>query len=322
MATTMPGPPGPVRSPAAGPGGPGAAQRAQPFILPDFYLPYPPRLNPHLEGAHLHSGRYTEPETPPRRPPGAPMLSSETWILLRAGAACAILAIIVAVIIKDRGGEPEDVTIGFLGPSLAAIYLLVLAVSLATEWQTIGDAGQAVTSEASTIRELYWTAAGFTPPQRAFLQTHVRAYATTVVNHDWPQMRKGVLDDTSERMLSTINSYVLKINPKDAAATNAQLQASTLLGTLFTLHDERAVDAAARMPQGLIAGVIATSLVVASFPFACGIGTRRSVALAAVQAAMVGIGIVVVFQLNHVYSGPLAVSPAPIQATVQLISAH
>jgi hypothetical protein len=249
------------------------------------------------------------------------MLTSETWILLRAGAACAVLAVIVAVIIKDRGGEPEDVTIGFLGPSLAAIYLLVLAVALATEWQTIGDANQAATSEASAIRELYWSAAGFTPAQQAFLQKNVRAYATAVVNHDWPQMRRGELDDTSEQLLSTINSYVLKINPQDAAGTNAQLQASTLLGTLFSVHDQRAVDAAARLPQGLVAGVIGTSVVVAAFPFFCGIGaTRRSIALAAVQAAMVGIGIVVVFQLNHVYTGPLAVSPAPIQTTLQQIS--
>ncbi|HEY3953599.1 MAG TPA: hypothetical protein VGM53_09505 [Streptosporangiaceae bacterium] len=251
------------------------------------------------------------------------MLTPETWILLRAGAACALVAIVVAVIIKDRGGEPEDVTIGFLGPSLAAIYLLVLAVALATEWQTIGDANQAATSEASTIRELYWTAAGFTPSEQAFLQVHVRDYATAVVHHDWPQMRRGSLDDSSEEMLSTINHYVLKINPQDAAGTNAQLQASTLLGSLFNVRDQRAVDAAARLPQGLIAGVIATSLVVAAFPFACGIGaTRRSIALAGVQAALVGIGIVVVFQLNHVYSGPLAVSSAPIQTTLQQISIH
>jgi len=30
----------------------------QPFELPDFYLPYPARLNPHLEGARLHSKQW------------------------------------------------------------------------------------------------------------------------------------------------------------------------------------------------------------------------------------------------------------------------
>ena len=27
----------------------------QPFQLPDFYMPYPARLNPHLEAARVHS---------------------------------------------------------------------------------------------------------------------------------------------------------------------------------------------------------------------------------------------------------------------------
>lgn len=249
------------------------------------------------------------------------MLTSETWLLLRAGGACAVLAVIVATIIKDRGGEPEDVTIGFLGPSLAALYLLVLAVALATEWQTTGGANQAATSEASAIRELYWSADGFTPAQQASLQADVRNYAKTVINHDWPQMVRGTLDSKSEQQLIAMNNYVLKINPQDGAATNAQLQATTQLSTLFSVHDQRAVDAVARLPEGLIAGVVATSLVVGTFPFACGISaTKRSVVLAAVQAALVGIGVVVVFQLNHVYSGPLAVSPSAIQSVLQQLS--
>jgi hypothetical protein len=249
------------------------------------------------------------------------MLTSETWLLLRAGGACAMLAVIVATIIKDRGGEPEDVTIGFLGPSLAALYLLVLAVALATEWQTIGGANQAATAEASAVRELYWSADGLPPAQQASLQADVRAYARTVIYHDWPQMERGTLDDKSELQLIAMNNYVLRINPQDAAAINAQLQATTQIGTLFGARDQRASDATARLPGGLVAGVIVTSLVVAAFPFACGISaTKRSVVLAALQAALVGVGIVVVFQLNHVYSGPLAVSPAPIQSVLQQLS--
>jgi hypothetical protein len=249
------------------------------------------------------------------------MFSGETWVLLRAGAACAIVVIVVAVIIRDRGGEPEDVTVGFLGPSLAALYLLVLAVSLATEWQTIGGAGQSISSEASAVRELYWSAEGMPAAQGDYIRAHAREYATTVIDHDWPQMRHGTLDDTSEQQLISLNNYVLKINPPDGAAVNAQLQATSQLGTLFSEHDQRSGDATSRLPIGLIAAVIATSFVVVIFPFVCGISSApRSIGLVALQAALIGIGIVVVFQLNHVYSGPLAVSPAPMQSVLQQLS--
>jgi germacradienol/geosmin synthase len=79
MATTLPGPPGmparaePTRAlasqpapnavpPPAGTSGgvaggttPNRKTPAQPFQLPDFYTPYPARLNPHLAGAREHS---------------------------------------------------------------------------------------------------------------------------------------------------------------------------------------------------------------------------------------------------------------------------
>lgn len=249
------------------------------------------------------------------------MFGSETWVVLRTGVACALIAVVVARILADRGHEPEDVTIGFLGPSLAALYLLILAVSLASEWQTIGDAGQAATTEASAVRELYWSAAGLPPGQQSYLQEQVRAYATTVVRHDWPQMRRGTLDDKTEQMLIKLNNYVLRLSPQNQAATNAQLQATSQLGTLFSVRDQRGNDAQQRLPTGLIVGVIATSVVVAAFPFACGISSAKSsVALAATQAAMIGIGVVVVFQLNHAYSGPLAVSPGAMQSVLQQLT--
>jgi germacradienol/geosmin synthase len=35
-------------------------ERAQPFALPDFYLPYPARLNPNVEAARAHSRGWAE----------------------------------------------------------------------------------------------------------------------------------------------------------------------------------------------------------------------------------------------------------------------
>jgi hypothetical protein len=248
------------------------------------------------------------------------MLNSETWVLLLTGVVCAAIAIVAAVIIRDRGGEPEDVTVGFLGPSLAALYLLVLAVSLATEWQSIGDAGTSITSESSAVRQLYWSAEGLPAAQQAYIESHTRDYAETVINHDWPQMERGTLDNRSEQQLIALNKYVLRMDPTTQDASNAQLEATNQLSTLFSDRDQRDSYVTSRLPEGLLAAVLGTSVVVAVFPFLCGMSSaKRSTAIAAIQAAMVGVGIVVVFQLNHVYSGPLGVSPAPMQAVAQQI---
>jgi Protein of unknown function (DUF4239) len=237
--------------------------------------------------------------------------------LLGAAAACML-----GWALRRRKAEPEDVTLGFLGPSLAALYLLVLALAVAAEWGTISDAHQAATTEASAARQLYWSSAGLPATAAGPLSLEVRQYAATVVNHDWPLMRGGALDDQTLDMLGAMESTVLKVNPPNAAASAAQTDALNQLSTLAAVRAQREDDAGVRLPTGVLAAVIATSVVVALFPFAVGIRpTLPSIVLASTQAALVTIGAVAVFQLNHPYSGPLAVQPGPMAALSQQIGA-
>jgi hypothetical protein len=134
------------------------------------------------------------------------MLESEIWVMLVAAIAGIALAAVVVTIIRDRAGEPEDVTIGFLGPTLAAIYLLVLAFALVTEWQTNADARQSVVNEATALRSLQWSAAGLPASSAVTLRRQLDAYVSEVVNDDWPQMREGHLSDGSARMIAAMYS--------------------------------------------------------------------------------------------------------------------
>jgi Protein of unknown function (DUF4239) len=238
--------------------------------------------------------------------------------VLVAGLAGAAAAAMLGWAMRHRKAEPEDVTLGFLGPSLAALYLLVLALAVAAEWGTISDAHQSATTEAAALHQLYWSAAGLPPGAAAELRAQVREYATAVVDHDWPQMARGTLDERTEDMLGAMKETVLLVNPPDAAASAAQTDALMRLATLVAVRAQRDDDASVKLPSGVLAGVIATSVVVVLFPFAVGIRpVLPSVVLASMQAALVMIGVVVIFQLDHAYSGPLAVQPAPMRSLIQ-----
>jgi hypothetical protein len=250
------------------------------------------------------------------------LLGSETWIVLGAGAISAAVAAAIAWLIRKRDLEPEDVTIGFLGPSLAAMYLLVLALALATEWQTIGSAQQAAGNEAVAVRQLYWAATGLPPAAASRLRAQVRDYATTVVDHDWPQMRHGTLDDRSEQQLSVMTTSLLQLNPATSAAATAQQYALAQTSAIATARAQRDGDAGSELPAGLLAAVIGTSAIMCVFPFAGGIKSARiSITMASVQAALVTIGVVVVFQLNNPFTGPLSTGPDSIASVANQIGA-
>jgi hypothetical protein len=246
---------------------------------------------------------------------------SDTVVVL-AGLLGAGFAALLGWAMRRRKTEPEDVTLGFLGPSLAALYLLVLALALAAEWGWISDAHQAIATEASALRQLNWAAEGLPAGPATALEGEVRSYASAVVNHDWPQMQQGSLDDRTLDLLGAMKATVLKVNPPTSAASAAQNDALNQLTTLAAVRSQREDDAQVELPKGVLAGVIATSLVVALFPFAVGIKpVLPSIILAAMQAALVVIGVVVVFQLDHPYSGPLAVQPEPMATLVQQLAA-
>jgi hypothetical protein len=246
----------------------------------------------------------------------ATLRGSETWIILGTGAISAAVAAVIAWLIRKREFEPEDVTIGFLGPSL------VLALALATEWQTIGSAQQAAGNEAVAVRQLYWAATGLPPAAASQLRTQVRDYAVTVVSHDWPQMEHGTLDDRSEQQLSAMSISLLKLNPSTSAAATAQQYALAQTSAITSARAQREGDAESELPAGLLAAVIGTSVIMCVFPFAGGIrSAKTSITLAALQAALVTIGVVVVFQLNNPFTGPLATGPDSIASVASQIGA-
>jgi Protein of unknown function (DUF4239) len=251
------------------------------------------------------------------------VLGRETWILLATAVASASAAAAIAWYTRDHKREPEDVTLGFIGPSLAAIYLLVLALALATEWQAIGSAQQAVGNEAVAIRQIYWAASGLPPTAGNALRAQVRGYVTTVIDHDWPEMERGTLDDASLKLLTAMSAHLLEVNAVTSRAANAQSYATGQLGALATSRAQRASAAESKLPIGVLIAVVMTSLIVGLFPFASGIRSdRASIGVAVLQAVLVAVAVVVVFQLNNPFTGPLGTSPGPISSVAAEVGAR
>ncbi len=172
------------------------------------------------------------------------------------------------------------------------------------------------------VRQLYWAATGLPPPAASRLREQVRDYATTVVSHDWPQMEHGTLDDRTEQHLSAMSTSLLQFNPATSAAATAQQYALAQASAIASARAQREGDAQSELQAGLLAAVLATSVIMCVFPFAGGIKSAAiSITMAALQAALVTIGVVVVFQLNNPFTGPLATGPDPIASVASQIGA-
>ena len=119
-------------------------------------------------------------------------------------------------------------------------------------------------------------------------------------------------------LIAAMYASALRVNPATNAQSAAQQNVVGQLDSLLAARSQRAADAASRLPEGVLAAVLATSVVVIAFPFAGGLRVSTvCLTVAGLQAVLVAVGVVVVFQLNLAYSGPLAVGPGAIQAAAR-----
>ncbi|MBC6466992.1 DUF4239 domain-containing protein [Actinomadura alba] len=102
----------------------------------------------------------------------------------------------------------------------------------------------------------------------------------------------------------------------DARDTRADVLAE--IRNLSTARHQRAADARARPPAGLLALTVLTGLGVVLFPFLAGARPRgMEIAPLLAMAAMLGVGVYLAFNISHPFTGGLAIEPDAFTAALQ-----
>jgi hypothetical protein len=83
---------------------------------------------------------------------------------------------------------------------------------------------------------------------------------------------RGTLDDRSEQALTSVSTFLLKLNPASPAVATAQQYALAQVSAMASARAERESAAETRLPGGLLAAAIATSAIVCLFRSPAGYG--------------------------------------------------
>jgi hypothetical protein len=128
----------------------------------------------------------------------------------------------------------ESDLVGWQLSVLGTTYAVTLGFMLYTEWGDFKAAQLNVELEANALRNIYRLAQGM-PRDRAGIEQLVVAYATEVVNSDWPEMNRGKIPEEShgvnERLWKALLSAQIEKPMELAAHDHALSELSSL-----TLH--------------------------------------------------------------------------------------
>jgi hypothetical protein len=217
---------------------------------------------------------------------------------------------LVLVFLPERflpEGDPPGAEL--LG-GLVLVFAFVLGLTVAQETSNLSSASSAASVEANNVGELYWFAHSLPEPEHSQLQGLLRAYATIVAKDEWPLLKKGQTSPKASAAVRAIRNDLIAFTPSTPKQDDMYRNALNQVSDLFNARRNRTALAAGGVPPILLHGlaVLVAGILLAT-PLIGSLKKPRVLTLYGLFAIMTVCTLFLVKDLNHTYSGPVAVGP-------------
>jgi hypothetical protein len=205
---------------------------------------------------------------------------------------------------------PDGPTAAHAGAMISALFLLIFAIAVIVPWTVADSARQNTYAEANALVEASWLARELRPADAVTIQAALRGYARFVAEEEWSALRRGDLDPRGWDRLDEIRATLARLELENQDQQDARDGVESQLQSVYAARRQRAVDASATLPTGVLVLTVFTALLVLVFPVASGARPRGWIwAPYGLLAITIGLGVYLVFAINHTFSGPLGVDP-------------
>ncbi|MEV4255526.1 hypothetical protein AB0J52_20420 [Spirillospora sp. NPDC049652] len=233
-------------------------------------------------------------------------------------AACAVVVVVIASRLLRRTGRGADdeaadgPTNGHAGSMLSALFLLAFAIAIVVPWTNADAARTNASTEAQALVETYWAAGRLDAADAARTRAELADYAAFVRHTEWPLMRDhGRLSADGWARLDRMRRETIAVPFKDGDdSQDARTAVLDHLSEVSAARHQRASDARAHPPAGLLVITVLTGLVVLVLPLLGGARPRGMALIPlGLMAALLAVGVYLALDISHVFSGALAVHP-------------
>jgi hypothetical protein len=240
---------------------------------------------------------------------------------------CVLGAITISYVVhrlvrvETRVRHQEVGTAIFL--QLGVLYAVLLAFVFSEAIGQYDQAQQAVDQERAALHGAAMLAATLPPPQARYILGLEVAYIRSVLDRDWPDMRrhrKG--NDGTEAALATLIEQVARLPSDPLSGSVVKAQLLSLLATAHAESTVRLYAAASGLPMVLWVILTGFSLILMAFVALSGVQGHLSLTLFSVTFAICVSSILILVRLlDHPFEGAIGISSASFAGTLGKIVA-
>jgi formate-dependent nitrite reductase membrane component NrfD len=233
-------------------------------------------------------------------------------VLIVVGAAFVGLG---SIMVKHRlfppepEAEPKEGVGEYIAMMVGVLYALVLGIVLVSVWEARDDAQASVQTEASSLNQISLLAHDVPAPSGPLIQRDVQAYANIVVTVEWPEMAAHQpLSAQGWTSLNALTAAIEAYQPVTAVQQNISAELLSQLSSVDDARHSRQQESGDSLSAVLWIGLVLGGAISVVFVFCFGV--RRSgehVTMVMGLTGLVGFLVVMVFELNHPFSGSMGI---------------
>ncbi|MGH3713757.1 MAG: DUF4239 domain-containing protein [Micromonosporaceae bacterium] len=228
-------------------------------------------------------------------------------------AAIAVTGVLLAMARRMIPGDAKqahhDVIIA-VHQMVGMLYAILLAFVVIIVWETASKADDDTQVEANKLSQIYFTARGLPEPQRSQLTGLARQYASTVVDEEWPAMRRGQTSPEARALVGKMRTTVHQLQPATAHDEILMTQTLDAINDLVDSRRERTAAVTPSIPPVMWTGLLVGAALTVGITFVYDY-TRflPHFLMVSAMTALIVFMLWLTWEMSHPFDGPTGVGP-------------
>jgi hypothetical protein len=244
--------------------------------------------------------------------------SSDIMLRIQLGAIVLSICLLAFYFFQKKARQflfsDDSLYAGFIYNAMGVVYSIIFAFITVLVWQSYNNVSDSVNKEAGHLNNIYRLYAAFPAEIEKSGKESLRSYAKTVIEEEWPLLKKDTFSPDAFKKLLAIEEGLIKYKPQNSGESNAHQQMLTLITEYAELRRSRIYSAQFALAHPAWLGLISSSFIFLFFACLFKMQSVRTHIILIVFLVFTVVGVVYFLILYiHPFLGPMAIGPEPFQ---------
>ena len=258
------------------------------------------------------------------------LYNNPSWLvglaIVGVTVAFSLIGLLLVHRLVDRAlrQEHNDIT-GATSAIIGMVAAVLLAFISVATWETLARDRDIADAESTAITNLYFESFNIgSDALRVSVQDHIRRYARTVIEREWPAQQAGrfvvAARIPGRDELLAINREMAVMNPRTIGEGNVQSRLLTSLDQLFTDRRERVMAAGGHVNGEVWAVILLGTALAIAYTWLFGPRSlRMHMVMTGSVAASLSLVIVLIVVTDYPFRGSVGIGPDSYKSALQVM---